>query len=195
LNPLSFDKDVELHAQFVACASNLRSRNYGIPEMDNLAIKKIAGKIIPAIITSTSVASALASLELIKIISGFSERKDYLQYSIDLGMYASFSSSYPPHPTNFHLGGLTFSLWDRLEFTSGDFIQRIVEKFQSFELNLSGILLDKRILVYCEGDDTRRSIGEAISSMYAIPPEKRRIFLHATCLEYLDDLIPVVVTV
>jgi ubiquitin-activating enzyme E1 len=70
--PLMFEKDDDsnLHMDFVVAASNLRATNYKIPPADKLKSKLIAGKIQPAIATSTSIVAGFASLELYKIAQG-----------------------------------------------------------------------------------------------------------------------------
>lgn len=70
--PLHFEKDddLNLHMDFVVAASNLRAANYRIPPADKLKSKLIAGKIQPAIATSTSIVAGFASLELYKIAQG-----------------------------------------------------------------------------------------------------------------------------
>lgn len=69
---LQFEKDNDgnLHMDFVVSASNLRAANYKIPPADKLKSKLIAGKIQPAIATSTSIVAGFASLELYKIAQG-----------------------------------------------------------------------------------------------------------------------------
>lgn len=56
------------HVDFVTAASNLRAVSYGIPTADRLSTKRIAGKIVPAIATTTAVVSGLACVELIKVM-------------------------------------------------------------------------------------------------------------------------------
>lgn len=48
--------------------SNLRARNYQIPEVTKLKVKLIAGKIIPALATTTAMICGCVSLEIIKYI-------------------------------------------------------------------------------------------------------------------------------
>lgn len=65
LVPLEFDKDT-WHADFVYACANLRARNYKIKERTKHYIRGIAGRIIPAIATTTAIVSGLATLEIIK---------------------------------------------------------------------------------------------------------------------------------
>lgn len=48
--------------------SNLRARNYKIEEVDNFKVKLIAGKIIPAIATTTAMVVGAVGIEIIKFL-------------------------------------------------------------------------------------------------------------------------------
>lgn len=69
LTPVDFEKDddTNFHIDFINAASNLRATNYGITAADKHKTKQIAGKIIPALVTTTSVICGLAVLELYKV--------------------------------------------------------------------------------------------------------------------------------
>jgi len=67
LTPIEFDKDIDLHMQFVAACSNLRALNYQIPTEDLHVSRGIVGRIIPAIATTTALVTGLICLEFYKI--------------------------------------------------------------------------------------------------------------------------------
>jgi ubiquitin-activating enzyme E1 len=70
LTSINFEKDDDSnwHMDFVTACSNLRARNYRIKEESKYQTKFIAGKIIPAIATTTALVTGLVCLELYKLV-------------------------------------------------------------------------------------------------------------------------------
>ncbi|EED92704.1 ubiquitin activating enzyme, partial [Thalassiosira pseudonana CCMP1335] len=72
LNLADFEKDDDNngHVAFVTAASNLRALSYGIKPADTMETRRVAGRIVPAMITTTGLVSALSCLEFVKMLKG-----------------------------------------------------------------------------------------------------------------------------
>ncbi|CEL98564.1 unnamed protein product [Vitrella brassicaformis CCMP3155] len=103
LNPSEFEKDddTNFHIDFITACANLRARNYKITEADRHKCKMIAGKIIPAIATTTAMVTGMVSLELFKVVNR-AERKieDFKNAFVNLALpLFLFSEPLPPIKT------------------------------------------------------------------------------------------------
>jgi len=63
------DNDKNFHIDFIYSMANCRSLNYKLDEMDWLTVKLKAGKIVPALATTTASIAALQTLEMIKVLT------------------------------------------------------------------------------------------------------------------------------
>eukprot|EP00347_Sterkiella_histriomuscorum_P017580 403348792 len=70
LSPELFEKDndANFHIDFIYAMANCRSTNYKLDEMDWITVKLKAGRIVPALSTTTSCVAGLQTLELIKLL-------------------------------------------------------------------------------------------------------------------------------
>ena len=50
--------------------ANIRASNYGLPEMDWITVKIKAGRIVPALATTTAAIAGLQTIEMLKFLKG-----------------------------------------------------------------------------------------------------------------------------
>lgn len=109
-NKLIFNRDNDSHINFITVCSNIRAKTFGIDPCDEIKTKIIAGKIIPAIMTTTSIVSSLAILEMMKNLGDDSKSKNYF---IDLAsnMYIISETDIPK---TIKIDNYKYNVWDKL---------------------------------------------------------------------------------
>lgn len=134
-NKFEKDDDTNAHIDFITAASNLRAKMYFIESADRLKIKKIAGRIVPAIATTTAAVSGLVALELIKLVKKC-KIEDYKNCFMSLGVPQVLFSEPGPAPKSQICPGLSVTLWDKWEvrgsgtFTIKQFISDVTARFK-----------------------------------------------------------------
>lgn len=132
INPIDFEKDddTNFHMDFVVAASNLRASNYNIAPADHYKSKLIAGKIIPAIATTTSLVSGLTCLELYKVIQNHKKLDSYRDNFLNLALaYLGYAEPMRALKTKYY--DKEFTLWDRFELDGEMTLKEFMDYFKN----------------------------------------------------------------
>jgi Ubiquitin fold domain/ThiF family len=112
-----------------------------LSQADRLQVKRIAGKIIPAIATTTSVVSGLVALELAKIAIGLTNIASYRNAFLNLAIPV-FALSEPAEAPRVPITKKTFyTLWDKWEVKEGALtVQEFMDWFtKKWGLKVNGV--------------------------------------------------------
>ncbi|KAL6534408.1 E1 ubiquitin-activating protein [Orobanche hederae] len=140
MNPIQFEKDddTNFHMDLIAGLANMRARNYSIPEVDKLKAKFIAGRIIPAIATSTAMATGLVCLELYKVLDGHHKLEDYRNTFANLAL-PLFSMAEPVPPKVIKHQAMSWTVWDRWILRDNPTLRELLQWLKNKGLNAYSI--------------------------------------------------------
>ncbi|XAR58887.1 hypothetical protein NMG60_11014456 [Bertholletia excelsa] len=140
MKPIQFEKDddTNYHMDLIAGLANMRARNYSIPEVDKLKAKFIAGRIIPAIATSTAMATGLVCLELYKVLAGGHKLEDYRNTFANLAL-PLFSMAEPVPPKVVKHRDMSWTVWDRWIIKDNPTLRELLKWLEEKGLNAYSI--------------------------------------------------------
>lgn len=199
--PVDFEKDDDsnFHMDYITAASNLRAENYDIPAVDRHESKRIAGRIIPAIATTTAAVSGLMCLELYKLVHGHQNIKSYKTAFVNLAVNY-FVLTMPSRAKPFTVAGKKFTLWDNFlvegrhssgqEMTLEELIQFVKEHS---DLEVCSLFYGTCIIYNRQQDKLKLRVSELIKNVTKtdIPQHKKMLELLPSFTEDEDcELVP-----
>ena len=135
LSAVEFEKDDDTnhHIEFITAASNCRALNYEIETADKSKTKFIAGRIIPAIATTTALVTGLVCLELYKVADSNTNIEKYKNGFVNLALpFIGFSE--PIVSAKGEYGGKTYDkIWDRFDLHGDMTLQQVIDYFEEKE--------------------------------------------------------------
>lgn len=140
LKPEEFEKDDDsnFHIDFMHAMGNCRAANYKLGAMDWLQVKLKAGRIVPAMATTTAAIAGLQTLELVKLVRGIKKvdhRNAFLNLAVPI-----MQASEPGDVQKIKLTDkIETTLWDRWEveganLTLKELMASVEAKYEGLEV-------------------------------------------------------------
>ncbi|CAM9206305.1 unnamed protein product [Choristocarpus tenellus] len=162
LEVVEFDKDLDEHMAFVTAASNLRARAYKIPEADMHRSRLIAGKIIPAIATTTALVTGLVCMEMYKLLLN-KPLESYKNWFLSLALpQFSCAEPLPPAKTTVVIKEeeWKWSAWDSLEIDTADITLEGLFEYMKDKYNLEVSMLSYGVSILYSFFANKEKIAE-----------------------------------
>lgn len=131
------DNDANFHIDFMYSMANCRSSNYKLDPMDWINVKLKAGRIVPALATTTASIAGLQALELIKILKGC-KKEDHRNIFLNLAVPSMMAGEPGNVVKEKLLEGVEVSLWDTWEVKGNTqfTLQQVINKIEATYVGL-----------------------------------------------------------
>ena len=133
-----FEKDdnTNYHIMWINATSNLRATNYSIDIVDEYTTKIIAGKIIPAIATTTTLISSLITIEMLKYLNNSNDISKFRSTFINLALN-TFIYAEPLPAKKIKIAGQEFNSWQKFNEKSNITLKAFLDKYNNlFKTNI-----------------------------------------------------------
>jgi molybdopterin/thiamine biosynthesis adenylyltransferase len=160
-----FDKENDLCIEWIKIVSNIRALNYNIPITDFYITKGIAGKIIPAIPTTTALVAGLTIIELIKYLYGNKNIK-YKSNFINLSIPIIIDSE-PLKPKELIIGDNKYNIWNKIVYNKNTTLNEFKLYYEKLFDTIINIILFDNEPVYVldlDEDNLNTNINEIINN-------------------------------
>ena len=161
------DDDSNHHVRFLTASSNCRAENYSIAPADFNKTKGIAGKIIPAVATTTSLVSGLIVLEMIKYVAGLESVEDYKSHFVNLAIN-TFVGGEPMPSKKIKIGEKEMNAWVKFEQTDDISLKMFLEKWSKVLGTEVNMIFSGSKIIYSDFSkcDTSLSLSKIISEKF-----------------------------
>lgn len=159
INCIEYDKDNNILLKGMCSIANTRAKIYKIDEADQLDIKLISGKIIPALSTTTTVIAGFIIMEIIKYI--YNKRPTDINVNLGTNQMILFDSL-KPHTTydkmfssiygiEINTVPYKFTTWDKIKFNCSsescpDIYDLVSVLNQKYKIEIDMLLFNKSII-------------------------------------------------
>ena len=164
-NGLEFEKDLDTnnHIKYVQSTSNSRALNYSIPMASFYETKGIAGRIIPALATTTSIVSSLIVIEALKYLENPKRPvEDYASTFVNTADNFIIQSE-PMPPTVSETNGMKFTEWGqmpsegeteqkKMASNSSMTLEEFIQEWSTYFNNQINMVCHGSKMLYMEGD-------------------------------------------
>ena len=148
--PQEFEKDNDknFHIEFIYSLANCRASNYKLEPMDWMTVKLKAGRIVPALATTTASIAGLQTIELCKMINQnkVEDMKNaFLNFAVP---YLTLSEPGPVQTVKL-TDKLSVTLWDRWEIalTAKSKLKELFSKIaEKYELESRDVMFEGRVV-------------------------------------------------
>jgi len=133
------DDDTNFHIDFLTISTNMRAANYDIKPSERSHVKVTAGRIIPALATTTAMICGLVDLEFMKLVKGLHKGEQpldqFFNANINLATGSQAMNVFRPEPATKRETKLKkqpdFTTWDKVEIDEGEItLKALVEQLQ-----------------------------------------------------------------
>lgn len=187
---VDFDKDddANMHMDVMMAVANLRARSYRIDEKDKQSIRKTAGKIVPAIATTTALVSGLACVELLKLLQPPRWSLSFFHNSFMNLAISYFTESEPQEPAK--MG--QFTVWDRIDMEGPLTLRQLIDDFAARrQLEVSMLSCGTSLLYNSFGDPAKMAqrmtmdLSDLVISVTKRPigPHQKFVILEPSCTD------------
>jgi len=188
------DDDTNHHMDFIAATANLRATNYSIPIADKHKIKGIAGKIIPAMVTTTALVCGLVCVELLKMIQN-KKLEEYKNGFVNLALpFFGFSEPIQPQKTKIR-DNWSWTLWDHFDIkgdmTLKEFLNYFKEKYQ-LEVTMISCGVSMIYSFFLQKDKLAERLPKKLSEVVAMVskqalPKTKTFLTLEICVNRIED--------